>query len=108
MKVIQSYSNEVLLEETKILVEKERQITLQLIECLAEVEARMLFAQLGYSSLWQFCIQYLGLSEGASQRRISAMRLGRQVPAAKVALSEGKLSLSNASKLESFFAHEKK
>jgi len=38
MKKIQTYSNEVLLQETKNLVEKERLTTLELIECLEEVE----------------------------------------------------------------------
>ena len=99
MQNIQSYSDENLLQETKTQVEKERAATLHLIECLAEVEARMLYAKLGFSSLWQFCIEYLKLSEGSAQRRIQAMRLSRKVPQAKQALESGKLSLSNAAKL---------
>jgi 5-methylcytosine-specific restriction endonuclease McrA len=108
MKKIQAYSDGDLLAETRLLVEKERLTTLELIECLAEVEARMLYATLGYSSLWNFCIEYLKLSEGATQRRIQAMRLSKQVPQVKGSIAEGSLSLSNASKLESFFKSEKK
>jgi len=108
MQILKDYSNEVLLQETKRLVEKERQTTLELIECLAEVEARMLFATLGFSSLWQFCTEYLHLSEGAASRRIRAMRLSRHVPEVKDAIADGSLSLSNASKLQSFFQTESK
>ena len=68
----------------------------------------MLFAQLGYSSLWQFATQYLGLSEGAAQRRIAACRLSRQIPAVKEAISTGALSLANAAALNRFINHEKK
>src|SRR4029077_19656050 len=101
MQKIKTYSDESLLQETKNQVERERQATLELIECLAEIESRLLYAKMGYSSLWQFCIEYLKLSEGSSQRRIQAMRLSRKVPEAKAALQTGTLSLSNAAKLES-------
>jgi HNH endonuclease len=108
MKNLKSYTDNALLTETKDLVEKERLTTLELIECLAEVESRMLYSRLGYSSLWTFCVEYLHLSEGSAQRRIQAMRLSKQVPEVKQSIAEGALSLSNASKLESFFRNEKK
>src|SRR4051794_10357559 len=99
MKLLKSFSDDALLQETKNRVDRERQATLELIECLAEIETRMLYAELGYPSLWAFCTQYLGLSEGASQRRIAAMRLSKTVPSVKEAISEGTITISNASKL---------
>jgi 5-methylcytosine-specific restriction endonuclease McrA len=89
-----------LLEKTKNLVAQERRITLELIEHLREVDRRLLHAELGYGSLWEFCTKELGLSEGAAQRRISAMRLLRDVPEAREALESGRLSLSNAAKIQ--------
>jgi hypothetical protein len=103
-----SYSNEALLQETLNLAEQERLTTLQLIECLEEVESRMLYTELGFSSLWYFCTDYLKMSEGAAQRRIKAMRLSKNTPKVKEAIASGKLSLSNAAKLQTFLIQEKK
>jgi hypothetical protein len=97
-----------LLARTKFLVSDERRITLELIESLREIEHRLLFAELGYGSLFEFCTRELGLSEGSAQRRIQAMRLIRDVPEAKASLESGSLSLSNAAKVQGFFNEEKK
>jgi hypothetical protein len=101
-------SSEELLARTKNLVAEERRSTLALIEHLQEIQDRRLYAELGYASLWEFATRYLGLSEGAAQRRIQAMRLTRDVPEAKVALESGRLSLSNAAKVLSFRQAERK
>ena len=68
----------------------------------------MLFAELGYSSLFDFAVKHLGLSEGSAHRRISAMRLIRDVPQIQEAISDGKLTLCSAAKLHCFFQAEKK
>jgi hypothetical protein len=92
--------NEHLLTKTQTLVQEERRITLELIECLEIISGRMLFAELGYGSLFEFCTRHLGLSEGSAHRRISAMRLARDVPQAKEKLKTGELSLTNAAKIQ--------
>ena len=97
-----------LLARLKTLVADERRATLALIECLEEAQERRLYAELGYGSLWEFATIELGLSEGAAQRRIQAMRLTRDVPESKAALVTGTLSLSNAAKVQSFRQAEKK
>jgi len=97
-----------LLNTVKTLVSEERRITVALIDHLREVERRMLYADIGYSNLFEFCTQYLGLSEGSAQRRISAMRLTRDVPEARASLESGSLSLTNASKLHAAFRAKKK
>jgi hypothetical protein len=101
-------NSEQLILRTKCLVTEERLATLSLIEHLEEISRRMLYAKLGYSSLWDFFTRELGLSEGAAQRRIQAMRLLRDVPEAKASLESGKLSPSNAAKVQSFRQAEKK
>src|ERR1041385_1513079 len=97
-----------LLARLKTLVADERRATLALIECLQEAQERRLYSELGYASLWEFATLELGLSEGAAQRRIQAMRLIRDVPEAKAKLEDGSLSLSNAAKVQSFRQAEKK
>ena len=101
-------SSSELLTRTKNLVAEEKRITLVLIEHLEEIQRRMLYAEMNYSSMWDFATQELGLSEGAAQRRIHAMRLVRDVPEAKTALASGALSLSNAARVHSFRQAEKK
>src|SRR4051812_45264449 len=97
-----------LLARTKRLVAEERRITLELIEHLREIDRRLLFAELGYGSLFEFARKELGLSEGSANRRINAMKLTRDVPEARHSLLDGRLSLSNAAKVQGFFQSEKK
>lgn len=81
-----------LLKQTESLVARERQATLELIEHLREIERRLLFLELGYSSLFEFAVKHLGLSEGSAQRRISAMKL-----------ESGEITFSNASQVQTAF-----
>jgi hypothetical protein len=100
MKPTLSTFNEMLLTKTQTLVQEERRITLELIECLEQISNRMLYAELGYGSLFDFCTRHLGLSEGSAHRRIAAMRLTRDVPSARDKLRSGELSLTNAAKIQ--------
>ena len=96
-----------LLKRTQDLVTDERRATMDLIEHLREIERRMLFLDTGHSSLFEFAVKHLGLSEGSAQRRISAMRLIRDIPEAKSKLESGEISLSNASQVQSVFRASK-
>lgn len=106
-KPLKSLTHEELLTHIQFWVGEERKAQMELLECLAEVQRRSLHKDLGFSSLWDFATRYLGLSEGAAQRRIDAMKLS-EIPEAKSALESGMLSLSNAVQLQSFFRAEKK
>ena len=90
------------------MVQHERKLTSQILDYLKEVEDRMLFAKRGYPSLFSYCTEFLGYSESAAQRRISSMRLLKEVPQIKEQITSGALSLSNISKAASFFRQEKK
>ncbi len=99
---------EQLVINTKQIAVKEREITAQLINHLSEINRRLLFLQLGNSSLFEFSTKELGLSEGAAYRRIQTMRLVTELPEAKKAFEEGSLSLSNAARLQTYFHAQKK
>jgi hypothetical protein len=105
---LKTLSPDQLLIETKNTVSEERQITAKLIDYLSEINRRLLFLKLGYSSLFEFVTKELGLSEGAAQRRIQAMRLMRDLPETRKSYETGALSLSNAAKLQSYFQASKK
>ena len=87
-------SNHELLATVTDLVRRSNAITAELLIHLAEVDARKLYAEQGFSSLFAWCTEELGLSEGATYKRIRAARIGRSFPAVLDFLREGRMHLS--------------
>ena len=108
MKHLKSLSDSDLLSQTQSLVARERELTTELLWHLREVEVRRLYAGQGYSSLFDYVRRGLGYCEGSADRRISAMRLLKDLPEIEPALKTGELSLSNASALQHFLKGEQK
>jgi hypothetical protein len=92
-----------LLRETKEYVLKERVLTANILHHLQEVEVRRLYLAEGYSSLFVFCMKELGYDEHQTQRRISAMRLLREIPQLEPKIASGELSLTALNKAKSMF-----
>ena len=74
----------------------ERAATVALIVHLAEFDARRLFAALGFSSTFKYCVEVLRLSEDAAFNRIQAARMAREYPVVVDLLLEGALSPTTA------------
>ena len=74
MQTITNLSNSGLLAKTRALVSEERKLTALVLGHLQEVEHRRLHLELGFSSLFDFCLRELGYSENEANSRISAMR----------------------------------
>lgn len=98
---IHTLSNEALAEWLNVTVREERRITIEVLRLLREVERRELFASLGFSSLFAYCVEHLKYSESAAQRRIVAMRALHALPELEEKIASGKLSLSVLSLAES-------
>ena len=64
-----------LLNLTFLAAKKEKEATLALLEYLLEVECRRLYATKAYSSLFEYIVKDLGLSEPAAAERVNAVRL---------------------------------
>lgn len=96
-------SDKELLISAKSLVKEENRVRTQLLHHLKEIEARRLFVDLGYSSLFSYAVQELGYSESAAYRRILAARMLKDVPEIGTKVEMGDLSLSNISLATSFF-----
>jgi hypothetical protein len=94
-------TDQALLGDTKNLALKEKEISLNILYHLLEIEERKLYSELKYSSLFEYCVRHLGYSEGAAQRRISSARLMRKSPVTKAALEKKEINLSQASLLAS-------
>jgi hypothetical protein len=77
----------------------ERHATADLVESLAELDARQLYLSAGFPSLFAYCTQVLHLSEHAAYGRIEAARCARKFPAVLERLADGSLTLTAISLL---------
>jgi len=96
-----------LLASTDKLVGEERRITLEVLQHLREIEVRRLFVELGFDSMYKYCIQRLKYSEGEAQRRLSAARLLRELPEIESQIKNGDLNMTNLSAVQNFIRAEK-
>ena len=78
----------------KSLATTEREATVALIAHLAEFDHRQLYRAGGFSSLFQYCVEVLRLSEDAASNRIAAARMARRHPDVLNRLAAGSLSPS--------------
>ncbi|MCA9330013.1 hypothetical protein KDA11_05165, partial [Candidatus Saccharibacteria bacterium] len=97
MEVLQSLSSAELVQRLSAIRGKEREVISELIRYLAEVDSRQYYRECGYSSLFAFCIGYLGYSEPATQRRILAARAHRVDSRVCELIKSGAVSLSAVS-----------
>src|SRR5437588_6678354 len=75
------------------MVRRERCLVVQFVIELADFARRELHRELGYSSLFYYCVRQLGLSKSSAFRRSEAARLIARFPAITEHLREGRLSI---------------
>ena len=97
-----------LLRETRNLVRHERHLQGAVIDHLSEIEARGLYLERGFSSLFDYAVRELGYSDAAAARRIGAMRLCADQPDAREGLRDGSLTLSAAAELQWAFDRQRR
>src|SRR6187549_4123301 len=68
-------------------------LTAQLLAHLVELEERLLHLELGFSSLFAYCVEALGMSEGTAGRRVAAARVCRRFPGAFERVARAELHL---------------
>jgi 5-methylcytosine-specific restriction endonuclease McrA len=88
-------TDEQLLAQVPILVQRERTATTELIACLAEFDSRQLYRGQGYPSLYDYCTRALHLSEKEAYSRITAARTVQRFGIALNLLADGALTLTN-------------
>src|SRR5207237_9798611 len=75
------------------MVRSERHVVVQFVVELAGFAKRELYRELGYTSLFYYCVRQLGLSKSSAFRRSEAARLTARFPAVADALAGGRLSI---------------
>jgi hypothetical protein len=78
----------------KSLVARERVATAELVAHLAELDTRDVHLREGYSSLFVYCRDVLGLSEAEAYTRIEVARAARRFPSILDLLAAGSVSLT--------------
>ena len=59
---------------------EERELLVEFLACLGELDKRKLYLELGFTSLFAYCTDHLGLSHSAAFRRTTAARLLMKFP----------------------------
>ena len=101
-------SDRELLRETRNLVRHERHLQGAVIDHLSEIQARGLYLERGFSSLFDYAVRELGFSDAAAARRIGAMRLCTDQADAREGLRDGSLTLSAAAELQWAFDRQRR
>lgn len=99
-------TDKALLADLKLLVVKERELSTKVLHHLKEIDRRKLYSDLGYSSLFDYCLRELGYSESAASRRIRAARSLTELPEIVKKIETGKLNLSNLNQALVFFKQQ--
>src|SRR5688572_8257178 len=86
--------NAQLLARVRDLVRRGNAVEAELLAHLGEVDARRLYLEEGYSSMFVWCQRVLHFAEGVAYKRIQAARAARQFPAIVEAVRRGDLHLT--------------
>jgi HNH endonuclease len=96
---LKNKSDNELMSELKILRSKETNVIADIVLHLAEVETRGIYREAGYSSLFTYCTECLGYSEGGAARRVRAAKCLIKTPSVYEQLKSGQITLCSLSEV---------
>jgi 5-methylcytosine-specific restriction endonuclease McrA len=105
---LKNLEDKALIKNTERIAQGDHATLVTLLHHLREIEARRLFSDLKYQSLFDFTVRHLKYSEDEAQRRIVAMRLLREIPEIEAQIADASLNLTNICLAQTLFAKEKK
>ncbi|MET0793259.1 MAG: HNH endonuclease signature motif containing protein [Polyangiaceae bacterium] len=103
---LKSLADDQLLAELASIVGRRNQITAEFLAYLAELDQRQIFLDLGFSSLFEYCVETLGLCESTAGRHIAAARVCRKHPQVFAMVASGALHASALSLLRKHLTAE--
>ena len=101
-------SNHELTGRLEKLARTERKITHLVLWHINEMEARRLFAEMGYGSMYEYLTKHLAYSENSTYRRLQAARLLKTVPEISDKLESGSLNLTQLTQVQKCLKSEAK
>ena len=100
-------SDSVLEVNLKTNIRREKKLQIETLHMLAEVERRRMYSK-NHSSLFDYCVKVLELSNASAQARIATMRAMKLIPEIEEKLLSNELNLTNVAMAQTFFNQEKK
>lgn len=88
-----------LLADLTALVATDRQTVASLLAHLAEVDARKLYRPAAYSTMHEYCVDALRMSDDSAYKRVRAARAARRFPQLFAAIADGRLHVSGVALL---------
>jgi hypothetical protein len=93
---ISHLADDVLVRRLREAVARDRASTAEMLQLIAEVDARRLYAATRHDSMYAWCLGELGMSEDMAAKRIQVARAARRVPEVFAMIADGRLTLSAA------------
>src|SRR6188768_660465 len=103
---LKSFADDELLAGLSSIVGRRNQITAEFLAYLAELDERQIFLDLGFASLFEYCVERLGLCESTAGRHIAAARVCRHHPQVFARVASGALHASALSLLRKHLTAE--
>src|SRR4051794_38500909 len=103
---LKSLADDELLAGLSSIALRRNQITAEFLAYLAELDERQIFLDLGFASLFEYCVEALGLCESTAGRHIAAARVCRNHPEAFAWVASGQLHASALSLLKKHLTTE--
>src|SRR6478752_5237272 len=103
---LKSLADDELLAGLSSIALRRNQITAEFLAYLAELDERQIFLDLGFASLFEYCVEKLGLCESTAGRHIAAARVCRSHPEAFALVASGALHASALSLLRKHLTSE--
>ncbi|MBL6990725.1 MAG: HNH endonuclease [Bacteriovoracaceae bacterium] len=100
-------SDKQLVAGIKIKVKEEKQIIIEVLNYLEEIDKRKLFVDYGAPSLFKFCTRILKYSDAEAAIRVKTIRAIKAAPIIKEKIKDGSLSLTTAASLYAFFKNNR-
>src|SRR3954462_2610032 len=96
---LKALGDDALLAGLADIVRQHRRVTAEILAYLLELDERKLFLDLGFASLFEYCVEALGLCESTAGRHIAAARVCRNHPEVFGMVASGALHASALSLL---------
>src|SRR6187399_798145 len=103
---LKALADDELLAGLSSIVGRRNQITAEFLAYLAELDERQIFLDLGFASLFEYCVEKLGLCESTAGRHIAAARVCRNHPEVFAMVASGALHASALSLLRKHVSPE--
>ena len=93
------FQNSELHQRALTVAKKFREAESELIDLLQEIDTQKTFREVGYTSLFEYAVKALKLSEANASNFITVARKSKSVPELQLAINAGDLTVSKARKI---------